>query len=175
MKSSSLICRVGIVFISLFIMVLLAASWGSAQQPSRNGSGSAGADTKSVDTGEKSDSDLPASDLYVFTREGKIDPFKPFIELLAIKDAPRPELPKEPLQKFNLSQLKVVGIIDSSDINQNARALVQDPSEKGYIITIGTKIGPNGEVIKITPTEVLVKEAGQEKPTVMPLRTSENK
>lgn len=175
MKSSNTAYRAEVFLFSLFIIVFLAAPWASAQQSSAPEKASAGASATSpaAEKEDGSDVDLPASDLYVFTREGKIDPFKPFIELLAIKDAPRPELPKEPLQKFSLNQLKVVGIIESSEISENARALVQDPSEKGYIITIGTKIGPTGEVIKITPTEVLVKEAGQAEPTAMPLRASE--
>ncbi len=174
MRSSTLMTRAGIIMASLFILMFLTIPGYSAQQQtSGTGNVTESADSQAAEN-DKSNSDLPASDLYVFTRAGKIDPFKPFIELLAIKDAPRPELPKEPLQKFNLSQLKVVGIIESADVTESSRALVQDPSEKGYIIAVGTKIGPTGEVIEITPTEVRVREAGQAEPTVMPLRTSDN-
>jgi len=93
---------------------------------------------------------------YVYNPEGKLDPFRPFIDALASKQQQRPEVPLTPLQKFNINQLKLVGIIRGES---ETKALVQDPSNKGYIIDVGTLIGPNwGKVIEITPTQVVVTE-----------------
>jgi type IV pilus assembly protein PilP len=56
----------------------------------------------------------------------------------------------------DLSQLKLVGIIVSPTGN---KALVEEPSGKGYVITRGTYVGPNfGRVKRILPDRVVVEE-----------------
>jgi type IV pilus assembly protein PilP len=93
---------------------------------------------------------------YVYNPEGKLDPFRPFIDALASKQQQRPEVPLTPLQKFNINQLKLVGIIRGGS---ETKALIQDPSNKGYIVDVGTLIGPNwGRVVEITPAQVIVVE-----------------
>ncbi len=93
---------------------------------------------------------------YVFEAEGKNDPFRPFIESLASSQMPRPEIPLTPLQKYNISQLKLVGIIEGAN---ESKALIQDASNKGYIVTKGTLIGPNwGRITEITPTHIVIEE-----------------
>jgi type IV pilus assembly protein PilP len=113
-----------------------------------------------------------------FVPEGRIDPFRPFIESLITQQQPRPEVPLTPLQKYTISQLKLVGIIEGS---KEPKALIQDSTNKGYIITKGTLIGPNnGRVVEITSDEVVVVEEStdamgrvKEQQTVMKLRTQE--
>ena len=62
----------------------------------------------------------------------------------------------QPLQRYDVSQLKLVGII--WDIN-NPRALVEDASGKGFIVTKGVLIGRNeGRVTEIRDNEVTVME-----------------
>jgi type IV pilus assembly protein PilP len=66
------------------------------------------------------------------------------------------KLPLTPLQKIDVGQLKVVGIIISPTGNT---ALVEDPSHKGYVITPGTYVGSNfGRVSKILEDRVIVEE-----------------
>lgn len=76
---------------------------------------------------------------------------------------PRPEPPKHeprseptPLEKVDLSQLKLVATLRASSGN---KALVEDSTGKGYVINKGTYIGINkGSVIEITNESVIVEE-----------------
>ena len=65
-------------------------------------------------------------------------------------------IPRTPLEKMDLSQLKLVAIIRSG---QGNKALVQDASGKGYVLNKGTYVGLNaGFVAKITRNKVIVEE-----------------
>jgi type IV pilus assembly protein PilP len=61
-----------------------------------------------------------------------------------------------PLERLELSQLKLVGIIwDTKD----PRAMVEDNAGLGYVIKIGTPIGSHdGKVKAIHQAEVVVEE-----------------
>jgi len=94
---------------------------------------------------------------------GKVDPFEPLFR----RKEPAPSqpaatvkrkkrIPHTPLEKVDLSQLKLTGIIRSPEGN---KALVEESSGKGYIITVGTYIGIHGgRVTKILPDRVVVNE-----------------
>lgn len=108
----------------------------------------------------------PAKEVvYIYDPKGKIDPFR---SVFVVQKQGRPgtrikidareerKIPLTPLQKVDLSQLKVVGIIISPAGN---KALVEDPEGKGYVITKGTYIGSNfGQVTKILKDRVVVEE-----------------
>lgn len=97
---------------------------------------------------------------------GKIDPFKPLFS-----DAPTIEtttanipkvvkrkkrIPRTPLERIDLSQLKLVGIVRSSDVD---RALVEEVNGKGYVVKKGTYIGVNaGKVVQILSDRIVVEE-----------------
>lgn len=90
----------------------------------------------------------------------KVDPFEPlFKEEPEMPKTPsnRPKrIPRTPLEKIALNQLKLVGIIVAASGN---RALVQESSGKGYIIKKGTYIGTNaGKVVEIDKEKVVVEE-----------------
>jgi len=90
---------------------------------------------------------------YRYDPEGKPDPFESFFRVKLSADA---DDITSPLERYDLSQLIVTGIIWAT---RSARALVEDPSGKGYIVALGTAIGKNrGKVIKIEDNRVLVKE-----------------
>jgi type IV pilus assembly protein PilP len=94
---------------------------------------------------------------YSYNPIGKPDPFKPFIQL-----ASREGLRKAatPLQKFDVSQLKLVAIVSTSYGNV---ALVEDATGKGYVLKKGTWIGKNdGKVTKILKDKVIVEEVYQD-------------
>jgi type IV pilus assembly protein PilP len=60
------------------------------------------------------------------------------------------------LERLDLSQLKLVGIIMSTD---SQKALVEESSGKGYIVTKGTYIGRNGgRVTNIQSDRIIIKE-----------------
>ena len=92
---------------------------------------------------------------YIYDPTGKPDPFKLFIlEVKRSKEEADKTL--QPLQRYELSQLKLVAIIWNID---NPRALVEDSAGKGYIISKGSFIGNNqGKVTDILKDEIVVAE-----------------
>ncbi|MGD2186108.1 MAG: pilus assembly protein PilP [Desulfobacterales bacterium] len=92
--------------------------------------------------------------------KGKIDPFEPLFRekpTVALRKKKRKRrTPRTPLEKIDLSQLKLVGIILASSGN---RALVEEASGKGYVVKKGTYMGTNaGKVVKIEKDKVVVAE-----------------
>jgi type IV pilus assembly protein PilP len=101
---------------------------------------------------------------YVYDPKGKIDPFQSlFVTQPSARrgtkvqiSARERKLPLTPLQKIDLSQLKVVGIIISATGN---KALIEEPSGKGYVVTKGIYVGANfGQVKRILRDRVIVEE-----------------
>jgi len=97
-----------------------------------------------------------------YTREGKVDPFEPFLRVPEeeVSSAEQEKLqiraPQTPLERFDLDQLKLTGILVTP---VKIRALIQESSGKGYIISEGTYIGnKGGQVTKITNDRVFVEE-----------------
>ena len=90
---------------------------------------------------------------------GKIDPFEPLFKEKAVtvaKKKRKRRIPRTPLERIDLSQLKLVGIIMASSGN---RALVEEANGKGYVIKKGTYIGTSsGKVVKIKKEKVIVEE-----------------
>lgn len=85
---------------------------------------------------------------------GKRDPFRPFVI-----EKSRIQL-STPLQKFELGQLKVAGVISGPS---TPRAMVEDGVGMGYIVTVGTPMGPNGGVVTaILPGRIVVEESVQD-------------
>ncbi len=84
---------------------------------------------------------------------GKPDPFRSFLrQIQLVKDTEA----LSPLERFDLSQLTVTGIIWAT---KQRRALVEDPTGKGYIVAEGAGIGKNkGRVLRIDDNRVVVKE-----------------
>ena len=96
--------------------------------------------------------------LYTYNPQGKRDPFRPFI--LATIQGKKEENVKgrTPLERYQLSQLKVVGIIWGESDHMNT-AMVEDPIANGYILKRGTRVGRNnGRVIQILEDRVVVRE-----------------
>lgn len=96
---------------------------------------------------------------YSYNPAGKPDPFKPFIQLTPVKGASRKVL-LTPLQRYEVSQLKLVAIISAPEGNV---ALVEDASGKGFFLKKGTLIGSNdGKVTKILKDKVVIEEVYQD-------------
>jgi type IV pilus assembly protein PilP len=102
---------------------------------------------------------LPGGIPPLYDPTGKIDPFEPLIKerpLVAKKDKKIKRVPRTPLERIDLSQLKLVGIILATSGN---RALVEESSGKGYVIKKGTYIGTNGgKIVQIEKEIVTVEE-----------------
>lgn len=96
---------------------------------------------------------------YSYNPAGKPDPFKPFIQLTSVRESSR-NVPLTPLQRYEISQLKLVAVISAPEGNV---ALVEDGSGKGFFIKKGTAIGKNdGKVTKILQDKVIIEELYQD-------------
>lgn len=100
-----------------------------------------------------------------YSPAGKVDPFLPLFEEKPAapeetadveKKKKKRRMPLTPLERVDLSQLKLVGIIQAPSGN---KALVEEASGKGYIIKKGTFIGIHaGRVLEIQKDRVVVEE-----------------
>ncbi|MBW2038868.1 MAG: pilus assembly protein PilP [Deltaproteobacteria bacterium] len=93
---------------------------------------------------------------YVYNPTGKRDPFRPFIAMQTPIKPSGEQVPITPLQKYDLSQVKLVAILVGK---KGGRAMVEDSEGKGYIIKKGTYIGRNyGTVKAILKDRVIIEE-----------------
>lgn len=97
----------------------------------------------------------PPAPVALYDPAGKRDPFAPFLRV-AQRTARADLEGLPPLQRFDLGELKFVGVIWGPAVT---RALVEDGEGKGYTVTVGTRIGNSGGVVtRITDTEIVVRE-----------------
>ncbi len=90
---------------------------------------------------------------YYYDESGKRDPFRSFVLEHARELA---EVERGPLEQFDLSQLSVAAVVWGT---RRPRALVADPSGRGYVVQEGTAVGKNdGRVIRIDDNLVIVRE-----------------
>jgi type IV pilus assembly protein PilP len=93
---------------------------------------------------------------YVYDPTGKRDPFQPFIAAQTPVKPVGEAIPATPLQKYDLSQLKLVAIIVGTG---EGSAMVQDSEGKGYIIKKGVYVGTNfGKVKTVLKDRVIIEE-----------------
>jgi type IV pilus assembly protein PilP len=97
----------------------------------------------------------------VYNPQGKLDPFEPLFQEKAVavpKSRKKRKTRKRitPIEKLDLSQLQLVGVIRSLSGN---RALVEDATGKGYVVTKGTYIGTRyGKIVEILADRIIVAE-----------------
>jgi type IV pilus assembly protein PilP len=94
--------------------------------------------------------------------KGRFDPFEPLFKdepedvSVGNKKNQRPDHQKTPLERIALSQLKLSAVIRAPSGN---RALVEDGTGKGYVVTNGTYMGLNsGKVVQIANDRIVVEE-----------------
>lgn len=104
----------------------------------------------------KLDQAIEAQDSYAYNPIGKRDPFRSF---LASGERAGDDVPQTPLQRYEIDQYTLVGIIWGVE---RPRALVQDPEGVGHVMEVGTYIGKNwGKVTRISSESVVVTEEYQ--------------
>lgn len=114
---------------------------------------------KVVAEAEKSEALAVVPDQYIPT--GKIDPFTPLYNEEQVLAVAKPTKQRRrghltPLEKVDLSQLKLLGVILAPSGN---RAMVSEASGKGYVVTVGTYMGiSSGRVIEILQDRIIVEE-----------------
>jgi type IV pilus assembly protein PilP len=109
--------------------------------------------------------DAQETGVYRYAVEGKPDPFTPFIDIpeetgkkerTGTTETHRETVPLAPLQKFGLDELRLTGIIWSSN---KKIAVVQTPDGKRHTLRRGTPLGINGgKVATILSDGVVVVE-----------------
>lgn len=90
---------------------------------------------------------------YDYNSIGKRDPFRSF---LAFGERAEDLTPDTPLQKYEIDQYVLVGIVWGMD---SPLALVEDPEGIGHVMEMGSYVGRNwGRVTQISDNEVVVTE-----------------
>jgi type IV pilus assembly protein PilP len=115
------------------------------------------AEEKPPITAESLLQELMSDDDFVYGREGRTDPFVPFLtDKAKVDQSVIPEAREElvGMRKFEPGQLSLVAIVLGGRENL---AMVQDPAGQGYVIRKGTKIGRFGVVDDIAPNRVIVQ------------------
>ncbi|MFP4167254.1 MAG: pilus assembly protein PilP [Desulfonatronovibrionaceae bacterium] len=165
--------------IQFFCVCLLAGLliWSSPLQ--------ARAQNASGDSGEPPAIDLdwfsPPQSHYTVSRDK--DPFRPFM----FKSSEEPEEDESrlrsltPLERVEVSQLKLMGVLWYPQNPEKAKALVELPDGKGYMLRKGDRVGQNsGIVMRIGSDRVVIREEienflgeTENKDTTLKVRTDE--
>lgn len=148
--------------LSIACLFFITGCGGGAPPPSvpQKGKGPVVAHKKvePVKAAEKKESEKKEETVYTYNPVGKPDPFRPFIQLTSRE--PSRTGPLTPLEKYDISQLKLVAIISTPEGNF---ALAEDSLGKGYFLKKGTLIGKNnGKVTKIFKDKVIIEEDYQD-------------
>ena len=111
------------------------------------------ADSDAAPTPEQKAVDVPQARVPPGARR---DPFRPFT--LSTRAAPaRKRDHLAPLERFELGQLKLVGVVGNE---KNFNALIEDTAGLGYVVKVGTPIGSNeGKVIAIQREKIVIEES----------------
>ncbi|MCB0393638.1 MAG: pilus assembly protein PilP [Bdellovibrionales bacterium] len=95
---------------------------------------------------------------YNYNPDGKRDPFQPYDEdasLSKVSVAPNNE-PMLPLERFDLEEIKLVGIIWGSN---RPKAMFMDPDKRTHIVNTNERVGRNrGYIAAIREGEVVIVE-----------------
>lgn len=104
--------------------------------------------------------------LYAYNSRGKRDPFVRYDASNNNSKDEKVDKDATPLEKFDISKLKLTAIISSGDI---PKAVIEDADGKGFFVEKGANIGLNNGVItdilqdKIIITETQIDFTGQKK------------
>jgi Tfp pilus assembly protein PilP len=155
-----------IIEISLGDAVTASARTGaSPETPSWQMVAQQEATPQTPEAGAQAEANAPLDDtlleLYRYRPEGRRDPFESLVKekppegpLIPMSD--HATRPRGPLERFDISALKLVGILWGQ---LGRRALIRAPDNKGYFVTVGTYMGENGgQVIGINDDRLMIEE-----------------
>jgi len=107
------------------------------------------------------------SDPFMYRREGRSDPFMPFVsEKIVQEEVAVEEEELTGMRKFEPGQLTLTAIVMTE--GRNSMAMVQDAVGIGYVLREGNALGRTGVVNKISKNLVVIKQqykdtAGEER------------
>lgn len=99
-------------------------------------------------------SSMEHEESYRYRSEGRRDPFRSVLDV--VQGAARNDGPLTPLEQFEPSQLRLVGIMWNSN---GYRALLETPEGMAYTARLGTAIGVNGTVTSVSEENVIVRQS----------------
>ena len=153
------------IFISLCLVISISVGVGGCDQLAglggKKGKGQKAAPKPPPTVAPRKDTPppTPAQEVerdFEYDPTGKRDPFQPFIATQTPVKPIGEEVPITPLQKYDLSQLKLVAILVGKG---GGRAMVEDSEGKGYIIEKGVYVGRNfGKVKTVLKDRVIIEE-----------------
>ena len=89
---------------------------------------------------------------YRYRSAGRRDPFRSVLDV----DHVRSTDPLTPLEQFETSQLRLVGLVWNG---VGYRALIETPDKMAYVARLGTPIGVNGTISSISEENLIVRES----------------
>jgi len=111
-------------------------------------------DPAQVETAQTSDSGVKDSH-FTYSPQGRRDPFKTLIQekqKVVKKGKGRSEKLKGPLEKFELSQYRLIALMVVKGV---PRAMVKAPDGKSYTVKVGEYIGMNDGIVKNIETKIV--------------------
>jgi len=119
-------------------------------------------DEKLTAAKSESDDQIADEDRFpeLYNPQGKRDPFLSPLKSLEAREQEKKKnvkrrIPRTPLEKLDISQMKLTAIVQSPTGNFG---LVEESTGKGYVVIIGTFIGINGGKIKQILNDGLIVE-----------------
>jgi len=141
---SKLLNKYNFLFVTITVLLMITFGVGFAQQHS------------SVPTEAFiQDTVQPENDNFTYSSRGRRDPFKPLVQVtqeIVSKVSGRANELKGPLEKFELSQFRLVALMV---VGGNPRAMVKGPDGKGYTVKVGEYIGLNDGLVKKIETKIV--------------------
>jgi len=97
---------------------------------------------------------------FQYDPENRRDPFIALVKATPTKVIQIPVIdpnrPRGPLEHFDISALKLVGIVWGE---LGYRGMVRAPDNKGYFVAVGTYMGENGgQVVDVAPDRLVIEE-----------------
>ena len=142
----------GVTLLLSLMVGMLVAGVSGQERPSTRGA---------RPTAPPSDQKTPAPvEDYHYDVQGQRDPLEPLVKEVppeTLRPKPRPdERPPGPLERFDISALKLVGIVWGE---LGRKALIKGPDGKSYFATLDTYMGKySGKVIAIENDRLVIEE-----------------
>lgn len=110
--------------------------------------------TKTTEQATAAEGEAPPPTSY--SPVGKRDPFQSYLSEIRNTNMDKQDRAREATEEYELDQYRLSGVVTGTS---QPRALVEDPSGKGHLVRIGTRLGKNsGVVTRITSSGVVVTE-----------------
>ena len=134
------------LFWPLFLSLLLLL-FGTVSVFAQKGSDQAGTQSSELKSTQG------VSEDFSYGPKGRRDPFKPLVQKkkFAAKVKGRSDKVKGPLEKFELSQYRLIAIMVVKGV---PRAMIKAPDGKSYTVKIGQYIGMNDGIVKNIETKI---------------------